>query len=141
MFDIMNVGDMIFNQWTFSGMWYVMGLLDKSDPQSKCLFSNIILGENLPPLTRWGLEHMDYLKQHNPFLAAQFGTIGLHKHCLEIEKQAKQRNRNMMAAIRKDPANKVTEQDKAQNPITWAGRMGNFQAMIRETIYADLIFS
>ena len=89
---------------------------------------------------RWDLERMNYLKENRKFLAAQFGIVGLHKHCLEIEQQAENRKRNMMTAIRKDPTNLVTEHDKAKDPILWAGRMSNFQHRVHETIYADLIF-
>jgi len=47
----------------------------------------------------------------------------------------------MMDAIRKDPANRVTERDKAENPIEWVQRMNMFQVQIHEVINADLIFS
>jgi hypothetical protein len=142
MIEKMKLGDMLFNKWVFSrGMWYTMGLNDKNDPTTKCLFPNIVMKERLPSLSRWGLARMDFLKNNQPFVAAQFGTVGLHKHCLEIEEQAKQRKRNMMSVIRKDPANKVTEKDKAADPIAWVGRMNNFQAQVHEVIYNDLIFS
>ena len=141
---IMKVGDMIFSKWVFQasgGLWYTMGLNDETDPATMCLFPNIILSdEPLPPLTRWGMARMTYLKEHKKFVAAQFGVIGLHKHCLEIQEQAENRKRNMMAAIRKDPANKVTEHDKAADPMAWVGRMNNFQASIHEIIYAELIY-
>ena len=101
----------------------------------------VILGEDLPPLTRWGMARKNYLKEYNKPLANEFGVIGLHKHCLEIEKQAENRKRNMMATIRKDPKNKVTEHDKAQDPMAWVGRMNNFQHSVHEIIYADLIYS
>jgi len=140
-YDLMKVGDMIYNQWVFNGLWYTMGLNDKHDPTIKCLFPNIIMEETLPPLTRWGLERMHYLKENRKFMAAGLGTVGLLKHCLGIEKQAENRKRNMMTAIRKDPANLVTERDKAKDPISWAGRMVNFQHRVHETIYADLIYS
>jgi len=141
---LMKVGDMLFNPFVFQssgGMWYTMGLNDETDPATMCLFPNIILSdEPLPPLTRWGMARMTYLKEHKKFVAAQFGLIGLHKHCLEIQEQAENRKRNMMAAIRKDPANKVTERDKAADPMAWVGRMNNFQASIHEIIYAELIY-
>ena len=138
---VMKVGDMIFSKWVFNGLWYTMGLCDKNDPESMCLFPNIILSETpLKPLSRWGMARMNYLKEHQKFIADQFGIVGLHKHCLEIEEQAEERKRNMMAAIRKDPANRVTERDKAQDPMEWVGRMNNFQSAIHETIYADLIY-
>ena len=141
----MKVGDMIFSKWVFQasgGIWYTMGLMDETDPTTKMLFPNILLGRELAkPLSRWGLARMEYLKEHNKFLAAQMGTAGLHEHCLEIETQAKERKRNMMAAIRKDPENKVTEHDKAADPISWVQRMNNFQARVHETIYNDLIYA
>ena len=140
---IMKVGDMIFSKWVFKprGMWYTMGLMDKADPTTMMLFPNIILDEDLPPLTRWGLQRKAYLKEHKRFFANQLGIIGLHKHCLEIQEQAENRKRNMMEAIRKDPKNKVTERDKAQDPMAWAGRMNNFQHSVHEIIYAELIYS
>ena len=55
----MKLGDMIFNKWVFQasgGLWYTLGLNDKNDSSTLCLFPNIILGENLPPLTRWGIQ-------------------------------------------------------------------------------------
>jgi len=142
----MKLGDMLFNKWVFQasgGMWYTMGLMDENDPTALCLFPNITLGEDtdLPPLTRWGVARMTYLKEHQKFVAAQFGTIGLHKHCLEIQEQAEQRKHNMMVAIRKDPINKVTERDKAADPMAWVGRMNNYQASVHEVIYAELIYS
>ena len=137
----MKVGDMIYSKWVFSGLWYTMGLNDETDPESMCLFPNIIMDEPLPSLTRWGLARYDYLKSERKFMAAGFGTIGLHKHCLEIEKQAEERKRSMMAAIRKDPANRVTERDKAESPMEWVGRMNMFQARVHEVIYADLIYA
>ncbi|MCL2190339.1 MAG: TnpV protein [Defluviitaleaceae bacterium] len=141
---LMKVGDMIFSKWVFrasGGMWYTMGLNDKADLTTMCLFPNIILSETpLKSLTRWGMARMDYLKTHQPFVAAQFGMVGLHKHCLEIEEQAEERKRNMMTAIRKDPKNRVTERDKAADPMAWVGRMNNYQASVHEIIYAELIY-
>jgi len=135
------VGDMVFSKWVLGGIWYTVGLNDETNPASKCLFPNIIMEEALPPLTRWGLERLHFLKENRKFMAAGFGTVGLHKHCLEIEKQAEIRKRNMMAAIRKDPVNLVTERDKAENPMKWVQRMNMFQSQIHETIYEDLIYS
>jgi hypothetical protein len=99
------------------------------------------MDEPLKPLTRWGLARYDYLKSERKFMAAQFGTIGLHKHCLEIEKQAEERKRSMMAAIRKDPKNRVTERDKAADPMDWVGLMNNCQHSVHEVIYNDLIYA
>jgi hypothetical protein len=142
MIHMMKIGDMIFSKWTFSrGMWYTMGLNDKSDPTTKCLFPNIVMSDKPKPLRRWGTARLEFLQSEKPFVAAQFGTVELFKHCAEIGEQAEMRKRNMMATVRKNPANHVTETDKSTDPIAWAGRMGNFQAQIHETIYADLIYA
>ena len=139
----MKLGDMIYSKWVFNGLWYTMGLNDKNDSTTLCLFPNITLGEDedLPPLTRWGLQRRDYLKENRKFFVDSLGIIGLHRHCLEVQEQAEERKRNMMNAIRKDPKNKVTESDKAQDPMAWVGRMNNYQHSIHETIYADLIYA
>jgi len=138
----MKLGDMLFAPWVFSkGMWYTLGLNDETDLSSKCLFPNIIMDEPLAHLTRWGLARYDFLRSERKFMAASFGMIGLHKHCLEIQEQAENRKRNMMTSIQSDPTNRVTERDKAANPIVWAGRMTMFQAQIHEAINEDLIFS
>ena len=139
--EAVKVGDMVYNKWVFNGLWYTVGLNDEVDISSKCLFPNIIMDEPLPPLTRWGLARYDFLKSERKFMAAQFGVIGLHKHCLEIQTQAENRKRNMMAKIQKDSTNGVTERDKATNPIAWARRMAMFQAQVHEVINEDLIFS
>jgi len=81
------------------------------------------------------------LKEHCKFFADSLGIIGLHKHCLEVQEQAEERKRNMMAAIRKVPVNRVTERDKAQDPMAWVCRMNNFQHSVHEIIYAELIYS
>ena len=141
MMEQMNVGDMIHNKWVFSGLWYTMGLMDVNNPETKMLFPNIVMDEPLKPLTKWGMARMDYLKENNNFLAAQMGTIGLHKHCLEIEEQAGARKKSMMAAFRQDPANKATEKDKSEDPMAWVGRMNNYQARVHEIIYNDLIYA
>ena len=92
-------------------------------------------------LRRWGWARMDYLKENEKALVAQMGADELYQHCLMIQEQAEHRKRSMMEAIRKNPDNKVTEKDKAADPMAWIGRINNFQAIVHETIYNDLIFS
>ena len=101
-------------------------LMDKNAPTTEMLFPNIIMSDRpLKPLTRWGLARMEYLKTHQPFVAAQFGVVGLHKHCLEIEEQAEERKRNMMAAIRKDPNNRERQDRDRSNAESKAKRLEN----------------
>ena len=139
--EVVKVGDMVYSKWVFNGLWYTVGLNDINDPTTICLFPNIIMDKHLPPLTRWGQARYDFLKAERKFMAAGFGTVGLHKHCLDVQEQAEQRKRNMMTAIRKDPANRVTERDKIENPMAWVQRMNQFQAQVHEAINTDLIFS
>ena len=97
--------------------------------------------KKLPPLTRWGLARYDYLQAENKALVEEFGKIGLHNHCLEIQEQAEQRKRSMMEQIRKNPANQVTERDKANNQMLWVQKMNMYQARVHEIIYEDLIYA
>ena len=138
----MKLGDMMFLPWIGSrGMWYTLGLNDETDLSSTSLFPNIIMEEPLPPLTRWGFARYDFLKSERKFMAAGFGIIGLHKHCLEIQEQAENRKHSMMEQIRKDPVNKVTERDKAADPMLWVQKMNMYQARVHEVIYSDLIYN
>ena len=98
------------------------------------------MNTKLKPLTRWGFARKDFIKQ-NESLFSQYTSAELHQHCLEVEKQAETRKRSMMDSIRKNPANKVTERDKAADPMTWAQKMNAFQASVHEVIFNDLIFS
>ena len=50
--EIVKVGDMVYSKLVFNDLWYAVGLCDRSDPSSKCLFPNIIMDEHLAPLTR-----------------------------------------------------------------------------------------
>ena len=47
----------------------------------------------------------------------------------------------MMAAIRKNPTNGVTERDKAIDPIGWVQKMNMFQSQVHKTICSDLIYN
>jgi len=58
---------------------------------------------------------MDYLKEYKRFLVAQMGMIELHKHCLEIEEQVIKQKQMIIEVVRKNPINKVTENDKAED--------------------------
>ena len=134
----MNIGDMVYNPR--AELWYTMGLLDKDDKTSQCLFPNIVMDESLPPLRKWGQMRMDYLIENKRPMTQQMGMTELHKHCLEIERQAKQQYDTMMAAIQQDPSNKVTNEDKNADPMVWVGRMNNFRSRVNETIMHDLIY-
>ena len=139
----MKVGDMIFNKWVFTasgGIWYTMGLMDDTDPTTEMLFPNIVLGANLPQLTRWGLARMDYLKEYKSLEASMMGLIGLHEHCLEVEAEAEALKKTLIAQFRADPRNKATEKNKAADPMAWVGRMNNIQQRVHEVIYHDLIY-
>jgi len=96
---------------------------------------------NISLLGNWGKKRMDYLREHNKSLIAQMTSDELLAHCLDIQEASESIWTNMMTTIRKDPANKVTEKDKAEDPIAWAGRMNNFKHQVHEIIYNDLIYS
>ena len=74
---IMKVGDMIFNKWVFNGLWYTLGLLDKNDPETTCLFPNIIISEEplKPFLQTHNLTDMDTLTHATATARADFNSL------------------------------------------------------------------
>ena len=45
----------------------------------------------------------------------------------------------VVSRIRKNPANQVTERDKANNQMLWVQKMNMYQVRVHEIIYEDLI--
>ena len=45
--EIAKIGDMVYNKFIFNGLWHTVGLNDRNDPSTKCLFPNIIMDEPL----------------------------------------------------------------------------------------------
>ena len=104
------------------------------------LIPNICIPEDeagLPPLTRWGLMRLNYLKNHRRIIYTDLKLSGkLFLHCHVIEKQAKERMEFMMSQLMAhDPL-----PNKATDPMGWVSHMNTLQLQVEEIIKSELIY-
>ena len=102
---------------------------------------NITLpAEASKPLGVWGMKRKDYLMQHN---RVQFNIMlmngALWSHLAEIDEQASDMFSRLVEQMKVNKG--ITEQLKADNQIEWVARMNNIEAMAREIVNHELIFT
>ena len=95
--------------------------------------ANITLG-------KWGMLHKDYLLKYKKVLFATLLAEGkLYQHCADAENQAQQMFDTLVEQMKK--AEGVTEQLKEENQMEWVCRMQNIEAMAREVVTTELIYT
>ena len=88
----------------------------------------------------FGLMRRNYLKNHRKGLFTTLLTTGkLNEHLYEIDQTANDRMELMSKQMAK--AEGVTEQLKADDMMTWVGRMNSIQSRVREIINEELIYN
>lgn len=100
----------------------------------------------LPPeeanitLGKWGMLHKDYLLKHKKAVFATLLAEGkLYQHCADAENQAQQMFDTLVEQMKKVEG--VTEQLKEENQMEWVCRMQNIEAMAREVVTTELIYT
>lgn len=96
--------------------------------------------EEQQPIGVWGQRHLRHIKQNRRVLYANLLTSGkLNSYLADIDKQAEE----MFSRLVKKLAEKeyLTEQLKADNQMTWVGRMNNIRSRAMEIINEELIYS
>lgn len=92
-----------------------------------------------PRIGKYGTMRFQYLRDHRKYLFSVMLLNGiLNAHLEEIDRQAHEmleRLTNQMVA-----REGVTEQLKADNPMTWVGCMNNIKARAEEIVYNELIY-
>ena len=92
------------------------------------------------PLGKYGRMRKNYLKEHRPVLwNSLLLSEKLYPHLREIEEAANNRLELMMPELMKSAG--VTEEQKASDPMKWAGLMNTLKAQAEEVILAELVFS
>ena len=92
------------------------------------------------PLTKYGLMHRNYLKEHRRGIYSGLLLTGeLKAHCLEIQKQAERRLDVLMEQMAK--AEGVTEELKASDQMKWVGLMNSIRHSAEETVLTELVYS
>lgn len=92
------------------------------------------------PIGIWGQRKLQYLKEHRKILYTNLLTSGkLNEHLAEIDKQAE----DMFSRLIKQMSERegVTEQLKANDQMSWVGRMNNIRNRATEIVNTDLIFT
>lgn len=92
------------------------------------------------PLGVWGLKRKDYLMKHK---RVQFNimlmTGTLWTHLAEIDEQASAMFSRLVEQMKVNEG--ITEKFKADDQMEWVARMNNIEALAREIVNHELIFT
>ena len=92
------------------------------------------------PLTKYGLMHRNYLKEHRRGIYSGMLLEGsLKAHCLEIQRQAEERMDALTEQMAK--AEGVDEALKASDQMGWVAKMNNIRNSAEEIVLSELIYS
>ena len=103
----------------------------------------IIAGEDEPerePIGIWGQRNLQYIQKHrNPFYNKMLGDHTLYDYLLQLDRDAE----DMFNRLVKQMAERegVTEQLKADNQMTWVGKMNNIRQRATEIVNTELIYT
>ena len=96
--------------------------------------------EEQQPIGIWGQRHLRHIKQNRRVLYTNLLTSGkLNSYLADIDKQAEE----MFSRLVKQMAERegVTEQLKADNQMSWVGRMNDIRSRATEVVNTDLIYT
>ncbi len=109
-----------------NGDYLIPNLIPNSEPEE--------------PLTKYGLMHRNYLKEHRRGIYSGMLLEGsLKAHCLEIQKQAEQRMDFLTEQMAK--AEGVNEELKASDQMRWVAMMNNIRNSAEEVVLTELVYS
>ncbi len=109
-----------------NGDYLIPNLIPNSEPEE--------------PLTKYGLMHRNYLKEHRRGIYSGMLMTGrLKAHCLEIQKQAEERMDFLTEQMAK--AEGVNEELKASDQMRWVAMMNNIRNSAEEVVLTELVYS
>ena len=109
------------------GDYYIIAGDDETDEEKK-------------PIGIWGQRHLRYLKNHRKILYANLLTSGkLNIYLVDIDRQAEE----MFERLTRQMAieERVTEQLKADNQMTWVGKMNSIRNWATEIVNTEIIYT
>ena len=109
------------------GDYYIIAGDDETDEEKK-------------PIGIWGQRHLRYLKNHRKVLYTNLLTSGkLNIYLVDIDRQAEE----MFERLTRQMAieERVTEQLKADNQMTWVGKMNSIRNRATEIINTENIYT
>ena len=115
-----------------NGLWYEL----QGDYYLPCLK----LSEEEQPIGIWGQRHRRYLKSHHKAVYAELLISGrLNGYLADIDRQAEE----MFSRLVKEMAEVegITEKLKADDMMTWVGKMNGIRNRAAEVVNAELIIA
>ncbi len=96
--------------------------------------------EEQQPIGIWGQRHLRYLKQHRRIVYTELLTSGrLNGYLADIDREAEEMFSRLVNQMAEDEG--ITEKLKANDMITWVGKMNNIRDRATEIVNAELIFA
>jgi hypothetical protein len=116
-----------------NGLWYEL----QGDYYLPCLK---LSEEEQQPIGVWGHRHRRYLKNHRKAVYADLLTSGkLNGYLADIDRDAEKMFSRLVDQMAE--AEGVTEKLKANDMMTWVGKMNGIRNRAAEIVNAELIFA
>lgn len=116
-----------------NGLWYEL----QGDYYIPCLS---LPEEEERPIGLWGQRHLQYIREYRKALYTSLQLSGkLNSYLADIDQQAQERLDTIIQQMAQ--AQGVTEVLKADDPITWVGRMNNIRASATEIVNTEIIYT
>ncbi len=116
-----------------NGLWYEL----QGDYYLPCLK---LPKEKEQPIGIWGQRHRRYLRKNRKVLYADLLTSGkLNGYLADIDKQAEEMLSRLVRQMAE--AEGITEKLKADDMMSWVGRMNGVRSRAAEIVNAELIFA
>lgn len=116
-----------------NGLWYELG----DGYYYPC---PTVSEEEKRPISIWGQQHEQYLKEHRQIVYNTLLLSGkLNAYLADIDRQAQEQYELLINQMKQSRG--ITEDLKATDPLTWAGRMNNAQACAREIVNNEIIYN
>ena len=116
-----------------NGLWYEL----QDDYYLPCLK---LPEEEQQPIGIYGQRHRRYLKEKHRVLYADLLTSGkLNGYLADIDRQAEEMFSRLVKQMAEDEG--ITEKLKADDMMTWVGKMNGIRNRAAEVVNAELIFA
>ena len=116
-----------------NGLWYEL----QGDYYLTCLK---LPKEEEQPIGIWGQRHRRYLRENRRVLYADLLTSGrLNSYLADVDRQAEEMFSRLVKQMAK--AEGITEKLKADDMMSWVGRMNGVRSRAAEIVNAKLIFA
>ena len=115
-----------------NGLWYEL----QGDYYLPCLK----LAEEEQLIGIWGQRHRRYLRENRQVLYADLLTSGrLNGYLADIDRQAEEMFSRLVKQMAE--AESITEKLKADDMLSWVGRMNDVRSRVAEIVNAEIIYT